>query len=239
MSRRRSFGERLEGQSEFWAAVVDADREMQQDARRMQLAVGSGLLLFSALLLFRLPMAEPVGEGRAARPRVLAKLTNYRPAPAVNPRIEPVLGRARRVPVPAPLFEPSESPMPLTAIGTIEAVDFEPVEIPFGIPGPPPPRPAEGPLPVGGDVSAPVKIHAPDPVMPDVARRARLPGLVILEATIDREGIVRDVRVLKSAPLGMDRAAVEAVERWRFEPGTLRGEPVPVLYNLTVRFDIQ
>jgi TonB family protein len=42
--------------------------------------------------------------------------------------------------------------------------------------------------------------------------------------------------VLKGLPLGLDQAAVDAVKRWKFKPGTLNGQPVPVIFTLTVNF---
>ena len=60
-------------------------------------------------------------------------------------------------------------------------------------------------------------------------------GVVILEATIDGEGSVRDVRVLRSKPL-LDQAAVDAVRQWRFTPTLLNDHPVPVLMTVTVSF---
>jgi periplasmic protein TonB len=59
---------------------------------------------------------------------------------------------------------------------------------------------------------------------------------VIIEAIIDQNGNVTDARVLKGLPMGLDDAALSAVKRWKFLPGTLNGTPVPVYYNLTVIF---
>ncbi|HKO57438.1 MAG TPA: energy transducer TonB, partial [Thermoanaerobaculia bacterium] len=78
-----------------------------------------------------------------------------------------------------------------------------------------------------------------DPVYTEVARRAKIEGIVIIEAIIDRNGQVTDVRVLKPLPMGLDNAAMEAVKKWKFKPGTLNGTPVPVIYNLTVNFRLQ
>ena len=77
-----------------------------------------------------------------------------------------------------------------------------------------------------------------EPAYPEVARKARVSGIVIVECTIDKNGIVTDVHVLKPLPFGLDQAAVEAVRKWRFKPGTLNGQPVDVLYNLTVNFKL-
>jgi len=95
------------------------------------------------------------------------------------------------------------------------------------------------PVRVGGDVKAPVKISSVDPQYTEIARKARIEGMVIIEAIIDREGNVTDVRVLKPLPMGLDQAAMEAVKKWKYKPGTLNGQPVPVIYNLTVNFRLQ
>jgi TonB family protein len=92
---------------------------------------------------------------------------------------------------------------------------------------------------VGGDVTAPQSIVRVEPVYTEIARKARIEGIVIIEAIIDRQGNVTDVRVLKPLPMGLDQAALDAVRKWKFKPGTLNGQPVPVIYNLTVNFRLQ
>ncbi|HEX4955104.1 MAG TPA: energy transducer TonB [Thermoanaerobaculia bacterium] len=98
--------------------------------------------------------------------------------------------------------------------------------------------PAETIYEVGGEVTKPEKLHGPAPLYPEAARRARLQGTVIVEAVIDRTGRVTNVKVLKGMPGGLDRAAVAAVSDWRFRPATRKGEPVPVVFRLTVQFSL-
>ena len=76
------------------------------------------------------------------------------------------------------------------------------------------------------------------PVYPTIAQTAKVEGMVILEATIDETGPVRDVSVLRSIPL-LDRAAVDAVSRWRYLPTTLNGVAVPVIMTVTVSFTLR
>ncbi len=94
------------------------------------------------------------------------------------------------------------------------------------------------PVRVGGTVKAPVKIKDVAPVYPDLARQARLQGMVLIEATIDRDGSVVDTKVLRPVPL-LESAAVEAVKQWKYEPTLLDGEPVPVLMVVTVSFTLK
>lgn len=95
------------------------------------------------------------------------------------------------------------------------------------------------PVRVGGNVKAPIAVLRVDPVYTEVARKARVHGIVIIEAVIDRQGNVTEARVLKPLGMGLDQAALTAIKRWKFQPGTLNGQPVPVYYNLTVNFRIE
>ena len=100
----------------------------------------------------------------------------------------------------------------------------------------PPPR--VQPVPVGGHIREPRRLTYVPPVYPTIAQTAKVEGMVILEATIDETGAVRDVRVLRSIPL-LDRAAVDAVSRWRYLPTTLNGVAVPVIMTVTVSFTLR
>src|SRR5689334_25447142 len=71
--------------------------------------------------------------------------------------------------------------------------------------------PASEPYRVGGEVTRPEKISGAPPVYTEIARRARIMGVVIIEAIIDEQGNVTETRVLKGLPMGLDRSAVEAV----------------------------
>ncbi len=97
---------------------------------------------------------------------------------------------------------------------------------------------SELPLRVGGDVKAPIVINRVEPMYTQAARADRISGIVIIETEIDKTGEVRKVVVLKRLPHGLDDAAIAAVRQWRFKPGTLNGEPVDVIFNLTVNFKI-
>ena len=111
-------------------------------------------------------------------------------------------------------------------------------------PPPPPDEPAnwpmvdgEVPIRVGGNIARPTKTRDVKPVYPPEALSTRVSGVVILEATIDREGKVRDARVLQSVPL-LDAAAIEAVRQWEFTPTLLNGVPKPVIMTLTINFTL-
>ena len=86
---------------------------------------------------------------------------------------------------------------------------------------------------------APILIKRVEPFYTAEAKENRISGIVILELIIDRTGKVTGARVLKPLPFGLDGAAVEAVRQWQWKPGTLAGEPVDVIFNVTVNFKLE
>jgi len=92
---------------------------------------------------------------------------------------------------------------------------------------------------IGSNMTRPEIVHQVQPRYTELARRSGAQGTVIVEAIIDEQGRVTNVRVLRGQPLGLDQAAVEAIQQWRFKPATLADKPVKVFYTLTVNFTIQ
>jgi protein TonB len=95
--------------------------------------------------------------------------------------------------------------------------------------------PAELPVRVAGEVRQPRLLRRIEPVYPEIARQARVEGVVIIEATTDIYGRVANDRVLRSIPL-LDEAALEAVRKWMYEPMVINGRPRGVVFTVTVRF---
>jgi protein TonB len=93
-------------------------------------------------------------------------------------------------------------------------------------------------VPTGGHVVLPVKTKNVDPAYPRVARKARIGGVVVLEAVITAEGRVADVRVANSAPL-LDDAAVAAIRKWQYESAQLNQLPVAMPVTINVAFSMR
>jgi periplasmic protein TonB len=106
-----------------------------------------------------------------------------------------------------------------------------------GLPREEPPPPPDKPVRVGGQIKAPRKVRDAAPSYPDVAKQARVEGVVILEAVINPQGRVTEVKVLRGSPL-LDDAAVNAVKGWVYTPTLLNGVPVPVVMTVTVTFKL-
>ncbi|MBN1355503.1 energy transducer TonB [bacterium] len=164
------------------------------------------------------------------------QMTRYKPPPPpkeekVEEKVKQKKKKVLAKPIPEPEIDDSE---PVIIDDTDVELVFDADDIEFDAPEPPP----EGPLRVGGDVKAPTLLKRIDPVYPDIARRTRIQGMVILEAIITKEGRVQDVKVVKSLNSFCDQAAIEAVMQWMFEPGTQNDIPVDVIMNLTVIFKL-
>ena len=89
---------------------------------------------------------------------------------------------------------------------------------------------------VGGGVSAPKALYAPDPEYSEEARKAKYQGTVVLWMVVGADGRPQQVRVQRSLGMGLDEKAIEAVRQWKFEPAKLNGQAVPVQINVEVNF---
>lgn len=89
--------------------------------------------------------------------------------------------------------------------------------------------------------TVPVPISQELPDYPPLARARGVEGLVVVEAVIDRHGMVErdDMHVVQSIP-ALDQAAVSALGQWRFRPGRDRnGDAVRVLVQVPIRFRLR
>jgi TonB family protein len=98
---------------------------------------------------------------------------------------------------------------------------------------------AQKPAPASINVKADslVVVSKVQPVYPAEAKKNKVSGSVVLAATIGKDGTVEKVRVV-SGPSALQRAAVEAVKQWRYQPYLLNGSPIVVKTNITVAFTL-
>ena len=116
-------------------------------------------------------------------------------------------------------------------VGTVPAI----VE---GPPPPPPPAVPQGPVRIGGQVSAPALVKRVEPVYPAIAQAAAIDGVVILDAIVDEHGRVQSLKVLRGHPL-LAKAAMEAVQQWEYEPLKLNGAPTPFELSVSLWFHFE
>ena len=101
------------------------------------------------------------------------------------------------------------------------------------------PRPAAAQLTSPPGIEPPKVIHQEEPDYTEKARKAGIEGTVLLRIVITVEGVPTDIRVTKSLDAGLDKEAVKAVSRWRFEPARKDGVPVAIEANIEVNFRIE
>jgi TonB family protein len=103
-----------------------------------------------------------------------------------------------------------------------------------------PPPGVYAPRPGDGVTTPLVTYERKPPYTPD-AMRARIQGVVLLGCVVGVDGSVRDVKVLASLDpwLGLDEEAIKAAGQWKFKPGTLSGEAVPVWITIEMRFTLR
>ncbi len=74
------------------------------------------------------------------------------------------------------------------------------------------------------------------PEYPIGARAAHIGGTVVVEATIDREGRIKDAHVLSSPDASLSAAALDAVRQWRYKPVVVNGRPMELGTKINVGF---
>jgi protein TonB len=91
---------------------------------------------------------------------------------------------------------------------------------------------------VGGGVSPPRQIYAPEPEFSEEARKAKYQGVCTLGLIVGADGRPSNIRVLSSLGMGLDEKAIEAVKNWKFEPAMKDGHPVRVEIAVEVDFHL-
>jgi TonB family protein len=92
---------------------------------------------------------------------------------------------------------------------------------------------------VGGAVTKPKVRSRVEPKYTDIARLARIEGTVLLEGIVTKEGSIRIQRVIRPLGYGLEEDAAEALSQWTFEPAERNGQPVDVLLNIEINFNLR
>jgi len=74
-------------------------------------------------------------------------------------------------------------------------------------------------------VACPVPVEKADPKYPPELVKAHVKGEVVLYAIVRKDGSVDSIQVVRGLDPQLDHNAIEALERWRFRPGTRAGAP--------------
>ncbi len=136
-------------------------------------------------------------------------------------------GRLSPAQAPMPLVHPSvlprsAQPLPESSPGT----GFEPSD-------------SMPPMRLKGLITKPERLFGLPPTYCEAERKARVQGVTILEAIIERDGCLSGLKVLKPLTPCLDDAALRSAMTWVFAPASLHGVPVRVYYTLTINFQVQ
>ncbi len=214
-------------------------REEAEDRRVLRASLWGAVGIHLLLLLINFPAVTSEPQEVEEPKREIFRVQEFIYEPPPPPPKDPIPPRRTfKKPMPDPT---PDDPEPIVRFDEVEPdIELPSVDADFlSIPTAPPPIGPTGPIEVGGDVRKPEKLHAPQPRYTEVARRIRVEGVVIVQAIIDREGDVTNVRVIKGLPMGLTEEAVKAIKRWKFQPATLNGKPVAVYFNLSVNFRLR
>ena len=178
------------------------------------------------------------------------------PAPVVAPETAPPapIPEVREIPMPPP---PPAPPLPKEeTVAKIEEQPAPPLEVK---PSPPPPKPVKAPAPptasaskaanpvtptgapgASGATSRPSALYNPPPSYPNESKRANEEGAVLLSVQVNAAGRADTITVSKSSGFQrLDRAASEAVRRWKFKPATRNGEPIATIVDVPIVFRLK
>jgi len=97
----------------------------------------------------------------------------------------------------------------------------------------------KGAVKIEGELEPPKLLKKVEPVYPEEARKAGVSGIVILNVKTDELGRVIKVKILKSPDPLLDKAAVNAVMQWIYEPFIHKGKPRPTVFTVTVKFKLR
>lgn len=99
--------------------------------------------------------------------------------------------------------------------------------------------PVDGPYTLGSPgVDPPILLRRVDPEYPELARKLRLQGIVVVSAVIEADGRVDQLSVVHSASPLLEEPALKAIGGWRYRPATISGRAVRVVLDVRVDFSL-
>ena len=90
----------------------------------------------------------------------------------------------------------------------------------------------------GGDVKGPKLVHSVEPAFSTKSNEAFVEGTVSVSAVVNTRGEISAVQIVKGLSDAQNRAALDALKQWRFQPGTKSGKPVNVRVKIEVDFHL-
>ena len=90
------------------------------------------------------------------------------------------------------------------------------------------------------DIASGQEFSNPRPIYPALSKRLGEQGTVLLRVLITADGKAGAVEIKKSSGFErLDRAAIEAVKQWKFNPATLDGKPIDDWHLVSIPFKLE
>jgi TonB family protein len=181
------------------------------------------------------PVAQSGGVRVVTGEIVIREVSHPLPKAFDFPLPEPELARA---PAPAPrriyarIPDSIRNSAPIPPPTTLPVIPAQ--LLPISTPPPPIPQVSE-PVQLTEEAARALAVRVVDASYPNEARPQKLHGAVVLQALIERDGSVQDVKIVRGYFL-LGRAAVTALKQWRFRPYIFNGKPVAVRTQITMNF---
>ena len=181
------------------------------------------------------PSADATDQQSSATPAISSKAPSASPEPASKkPDTSPILVKSNSSRVKTRTqAEESEPPLP-GALAVASASDSNLSGL-MSTTSPTLAKPSLATLRISQGVSQGLLIKRVQPKYPQAALAAHTQGAVQIDATINKEGNVTNLKVVRGDP-ALARAAMDAVRQWRYKPYYLDGDPVEIETQITVNF---
>jgi len=192
-------------------------------------------------------------EGQKSSPAPLPEAAASQPAPArpqvdsevIHIRVTPEFAAAeRKTPV-----RPSDSITPAPLAETLEVATPHPLQIPDSLKAKTRTMPLSviaarygqsltavmEPVALSEELSQKLLLQKVNPSYPAQAIKTGLQGSVVLEALINRDGVIRDLKLVRGSFL-LGQAAFQAVRQWKYQPLVVNGHAMEAQTYVTVDF---
>lgn len=216
--------------------------EYNEDKKNYQIALLIAIIFHVVLIWAKLPEGSGLEINNGPKEEKKVRRVILTPPPEQKLEELKMKQKAKKVPVPDPTPDEPEPIVPVDTDVNDDILDENIDDFLVGVPDAPP-MPT-GPVRDGmAGLERPVYDVAQlqrNAVYPELGKKARMQGMVILEVVLKKDGTVGDCKVLGGLrALGFPEAATRAAQRLSFTPGKLRGIPVDVIMVLTVHFKLK
>lgn len=196
-------------------------------------ALQTGLLRRAVELV--VPVAVMAELIEPPQPQVTPEPTPPKPQPAPKP-VAPVQRVVKQAPMPLAIPDPAPAPEAPTGVVSAPPEPQPAVTEPVAAAPVAPPAPPKVELP-SSDASY---LNNPQPPYPQMSKRLREQGRVVVRVHISTDGIATRAEIQKSSGFArLDETAVQTVLRWRYVPGKRAGVPEAMWFLVPIDFRLE